>query len=352
MVISLGPEDIEEPPERATFRSHAAYLHAFATMIRGMPLVTRDSALSLVAAAVREAFPRPAEPRDHDAVALRGCLTRAWSTELLLASGRRMASEDEMLRLVNSWAIVQAYYVAYSATQALLVAEGGTRPESHGATQRQTIDLWVTRAGAVAPWSFAIDHAGGRNGPDRELRPVHVWSTCDPVSCWDIAAVALRSTRADAVAKALRRERDRKLKERRREWKGEEAERRDGGAKPRREPAWPATAKLTREESAGTDQRVRPYTILDYLYRLRIKANYEDAAVFITGPENEQGSKQVASDLELIAAATLLAHELRVGGLVGREAMLGLLDEWTDAHGAAASDVGVQSRRALLDRWL
>jgi hypothetical protein len=97
---------------------------------------------------------------------------------------------------------------------------------------------------------------------------------------------------------------------------------------------------------------MRAFTLLDYLYRLRVKANYEDATVFIDGPENDRVSAQVARDLELLAGATLLVHELRVGQQIGREQMLALVDGWLTGPGRRGGTVALAARRELLDKYL
>lgn len=197
-VFEFDGRDLVDSEATKSFRSHANYLHAFALIVRGGFLVTSAEALERVAGEVAATtWARPGERADEPV--LRGCLTRAWSTELLLALGAAVAGEDELLRLTNSWAVVQAYYAAYGATQALLVAEGKPRPQTHPKTQAQAVDLWVTRATELAPWSLAMATPGRRpagddgaiNGPGRSLRDVHPWSGCDPQSCWDIAGKAL-----------------------------------------------------------------------------------------------------------------------------------------------------------------
>lgn len=95
---------------------------------------------------------------------------------------------------------------------------------------------------------------------------------------------------------------------------------------------------------------MRPYLLLDYLYRLRVKANYEEAMVFIEGPEDERISEQVARDLELLTAATLLVHEIRVGQLVGRTTLLRLVDGWLTGPGRRGEAVALAGRRYLLAR--
>ena len=347
--------DLEDTEATAVFRTHANYLRAFAMLIGGGFAGDIPATLTNAAERLSDVLPRSSANAFDEAV-LSGCLSRAWGTELLLAMGRRVAGEDEMLRLTNSWGVVQAYYAAYSVAQALIVAEGRPRPEQHGATQRQAVDLWVTRGYAVAPWSFAMASPtdtraaadGSIHGPGRPLQEVHNWSGCDRTTCWDLAANALRSTRQDAVLRALINARERKLTERRRSWRRGEAARIQAGKRLRKEPRWPGHANLTTEERKSAEHDVRPYTILDYLYRLRVKANYEDATVFTEGPGDERATSQVAYDLELIAAATCLAHEMRIGRLMGREKLMALVDSWLEVNGAADRDIAVAARRDLL----
>lgn len=132
--------------------------------------------------------------------------------------------------------------------------------------------------GSAAARSTGPD--GAINGPRRPIREVHPWSACDPETCWDVAALALRSTRDEALQKALTQRRREKLVKRRKDWERDRAARLTVGRNPKKKPL-SARANLTAGESAAVKSRVRPYTLLDYLYRLRIKTNYEDATVFV-----------------------------------------------------------------------
>ena len=182
-VVTFDANDLVETDAQKTFRSHANYLHAFATMISSRPLEPVVDALNRTATKIATAVPLPTSA-PVDEAQLRGCLTRAWGTELLLATGRQVATEDELLRLINSWGVVQAYYAAYSGTQALIVAEGQARPTSHQVTQRKAVGLWVTRSFAVEPWSFAMGSPaasstqpdGSINGPARAIAEIHPWT--------------------------------------------------------------------------------------------------------------------------------------------------------------------------------
>jgi hypothetical protein len=351
--------DARDRPTEA-FRSHANYIRAFATLAGfGVTMISPRRGLARLAARAAD-FPVPGGSRG-DARQVVACLQRAWGTELLLNVVRRFATEEELLRLANSWGAVQTYYAAYGATQALIVAEGRSRPPSHPSTQKQFVDMWVHRGAALAPWSFAFgptsgaqaDAQGYTNGPGRPLdHSIHAWSACTETACWDLAAVALRSTRQHAIDENLRQKRKDKLKLRQREWRQEEEFRRRTGKRPRQEPLWPGQATLTAGETAQVRDRVRPYTVLDYLYRLRIKANYEDPRMFTDGPEHSGDSSAVAGDLVGLTAATMVVHEVRIANLIGAKRLLREAEGWLGRNSPPGDPMGLAARLSILQATL
>jgi hypothetical protein len=307
-----------------------------------LPLDEMLTAIAPVAAGVT-LEPHPGETPDLDQA--RASLANAWGTELLLAFGGEVASEDELMRLMNNWAVVQAYYASYHAIQAVVVGRGKPRPETHPKTQAQFADHWANRTIQLPPWSLAAASGGWRNAP-REIDDVHPWSGCDTHSCLDLAAKAERTTRDDKVREGESNARDRKRAEAKRVWKLQEAERLERGKRPRKEPGFPRPI-LKVEEKRAIRSRIRPFTVLDYLYRLRVKANYEDASMFVDGPTNEAESLTVHSDLVELTSATLLVHELQVGSCVGGSKLVTWADEWI-ARNAAGARVGLGQRRDLI----
>ena len=281
--------------------------------------------------------------------AVRRSLSNAWGTELLLALSREYAVEDELIRLANNWGAVQAYYVAYHAFQAYLVANGETRPQTHQTTQRMFADRWTSRTLQMPPWTFAVAMGGFRNGPlGREVDlSVHQWKFCDADNCWDIAGQALNSTREGVIPDKMNTKRENKRKDLRRDWEQEEAERLSAGQRPRKVPTI-RLPQLAVAEKALVRSRVRPYTTMDYLYRLRIKSNYEDSTMFTEGPTDENASKLVHSDLVRLASSVLLMHELHVRQLIGIGPMTKMMDEWIAGSMPADRPLGVALRRDVV----
>lgn len=338
-------------PEEGSFLTHANYLRAIASEAGRSLLSTDAKALGALAGRI-SVLPsmKDTKPSTVDVGQVRKSLANAWGTELLLALSGRYAVDDEVTRLANNWAVVQTYYVVYHATQALAVAKGFPRPDSHPKTQNQFISFWVQRPLDLSPWTLGAKAGGWSNCPSGKTidKVVHPWSGCSPATQLSLTAKAYRTTRQDKIAQATQDMRQRKKRDRRRAWIAEEGARLQQNRKPRREPSW-RTPQLTASEKQTVDSKVPPYGLIQYLYRLRIKTNYVDSAMFTDGPSDEASSATVHSDLRYIASATLLLHELHIEHLVGPSRVRKWVDDWLATNApSGGKPLGVQLRRPLL----
>jgi hypothetical protein len=337
--------------EEGAFLTHANYLRAIASEAGLSLFSTEKKALARVATRVSKSpsISDSASGRtDHDQV--KRSLANAWGTELLLALSGRHAVDDEIVRLANNWAVVQAYYVVYHATQGLAVAKGFPRPDSHAKTQNQYTSFWIRRPLNLSPWTFAADAGGWVNCPSSSAvdSSIHSWTGCSPATQLSLAAKAFRTTRDDSVSEALARLRDRVGRERRREWEAEESARRSAGKKPRVKPT-SRRPQLNPAARSAAAAKVPPHGLIHYLYRLRIKTNYVDSAMFTDGPPDETSSAKVQRDLRYIAGSTLLVHELHIARLVGVARLQKWADDWlaANAPAAGARPLALQLRRPL-----
>lgn len=339
------PEAVE-----GRFRTHNHYVEAFCWLAGKRAFTLNPAALATVAAKANTAGLSDKAPSaiDHDQV--RKSLRNAWGTEVLLAlPGEWARDEDEFIRLSNSWGVVQAYYVGYHVTQALIVAKGGQRPTSHPQTQQQYASLWADRPVDCPPWTFGACDGGWRNKPPAvTIDPaVHPWSSCSAANCWSLAAKALKTTRDETVQKAMDDKREEGRRRRKKDWLAEEADRLANGRKPRTAPTF-RRPQLTALEKAACCKRIRTYTVLDYFYRLRIGANYDDASVFTDGPDDETDSYLLHKRISFLASGLALMSELRIRDLVGAGRFHKWADDFVATNIPAGYKVGIKDRQCLL----
>ncbi|MFE4423736.1 hypothetical protein [Streptomyces sp. NPDC056817] len=102
---------------------------------------------------------------------------------------------------------------------------------------------------------------------------------------------------------------------------------------------------MTAEREAATGA-IRPATMADYLYWLRVKANYEDVTVFSDGPPSDREATEVGADLVALASATLLVHELRVAAIIDSDDLVKAMDTVL-LHASGESTDGLAHRRDL-----
>ena len=353
MIDELEPET----EHNRSFRTHSGYLAAFHYLCAGKRWQSPADYLPDLADRALQAYGSIKQVQSNvDRSVVRSCLHRAWGTEAILCTTSALSQDSELVRIALAWGAIQTYYACYGAMQAVLVAEGKPRSEQHNATQKQVVELWAHRAFSLSPWSLAVTEPGSKgacssgflNGPGRALDlAIHTWASITPGQEWDRAGKALRTTREDRVKDAFSKERVAKQREKTRTWKAEEAARLAKGRKPRKLPTI-ALPQLSPSEKAACRSRVRPFTMLDYLYRLRIKANYIDDELFSQGPENDGMAMAFATRMEDIVGATLLVHELRLTKLLEPRWVLETVDNWLAKNAVPDARYGLLARRRIL----
>lgn len=351
MGLSNEITSISTPDQTGRFRTHANYLCAFSQLVFRETFSfrpKREEHWYELRERIQKsgALPMPTgNAIDQDRV--KKFLNAAWGTEALLLMGKRFVNEEELLRLSNNWSIIQTYYILYHCTQALHVAKGQKCLTNHSSIQKTFHNLWASRSIVLGPWSLAYSEAGPINVPDGvQLNDnVHNWNSCDGDNAWNIAIKALRTTREREFPKKEKQKREDKRHKKKVEWKTEEDQRIASGKHFRQKPAFPLP-RLTKNEKTEVHAGLRPYTLIDYLYRLRIKTNYDDSSMFTDGPDDNDSSWQVRDHLCKIAGGSLLLHELSVMKLIGRDKFLGWAKKW-ESENLPDSAGGIKSRLEL-----
>ena len=336
----------------ASFATHSNYLCAAATIAGFHTLIPNELQIlgALVQNCQSSGMYQGLTQHQANLVELRSSLNNAWASELVLGIAGGFTSADPVIRLANNLGVVQLYYVLYHATQAFHIATGNPKPTSHPATQRIFTSTWG-RPGSLSPWNLTCGTNGYGQFPTTwQLDPsVGSFSACTPTSCWDLFAMALRTTRRDSLVNAYKAKREDKARLRKKAWETLEEGRLVKGRKPRKKPAFPKS-NLSAAERTAVNKAVRAHSLIDYAYRLRIKTQYVDADMFTEGPQDMTSSGRVNRDIVRLASASLLVAELHIARLIGATAFATIADGWLQTHVnlPAQLQVGLRVRRHLL----
>lgn len=169
----------------------------------------------------------------------------AWNTEYLLSIS---TGKPELMRISNQWIPIQTYYAVYAACEATGYVLDGGKSGSHQKALRKMTEHFV-KVG-LSPWNKAYYGAGGRLR--NEHRPVNFPSELEiPHNLQRIDVNPL-----GMIARCLRAEHSNRIDE---QW---HSKKKSGAYKYKYNPGHTG--------------------ILHFLYRLRIKCNYESVDPFIS----------------------------------------------------------------------
>jgi hypothetical protein len=347
-----GEQTEERSDYKGSFHTHRQYLSALTSTIRqhygGRALFIAPYKVSAgLVSAFREIQPELGlQQRRVDEAALRRVLMSAWGTEFMLWSSGQMASDEEQesLALANQWGVVQAYYACAYVAQALAIAKGNPRPDSHPKTQNLFVHLWVDSYRMFPPWSLAVDSSGILNVPSGiAIEKVHPWAGIDGRTCWSLDALVLSSTRRQVLEERVVRRKLELQAAKRRAFRTEQAARNAAGRRILKDREF-AKPRLTGDDRRSLDRGMRATSVLDYLYRLRIRSHYDDPGVFFEGPEDASDAGALHRDLKSLISWTFLLHELLVVELAGKDAFQRTVDGWFKNPVAASAGFGLRRR--------
>ena len=122
---------------------------------------------------------------------------------------------------------------------------------------------------------------------------VHVLSSPDPWTSDDRLAMFLRTTRRKELDRRFAQERQRKVKPGR------------------------TRRNLSTADKERFAKSMAPTTLFDVLWRVRKKANYEDADTFVLGAGDELEARRLAQALVILTDGTIAALEALAAAYVG-----------------------------------
>lgn len=278
-----------------TFRNYLEATCAWASDLYPHP----DGLLAGVADAVK-ARPWRTQPAGTKTLSPRAgqMLRNAWATEVLLNAPRTLG--DDLVTFANLWTPVQAYYAVFNGITALSHVVTANPPHGHvrllswaataaGSPQAPFVTPWTARVGgAPGAWTYHDLGPGPINEKISNLVAPQV------ANAPSLLAMGLRTTRSSQI------------EEHKEGWK-------KGLTTAAGKPRLNLPTAVFRTRAAA----MRPTTLFDLLWRLRIRSNYQEGDAFLTGPLSASDAADFHNALCTIIGATLLTVEIFLAHHVG-----------------------------------
>jgi len=234
-------------------------------------------------------------------------LRHAWFTEIQFSE---MSNDADFLRYANHWSPVQLYYAVYLAIRALFAASRRKVGETHQATLNQ-IPNDIKNKPDLFPSPWKVTCIGDSEKKTEEYLNLPKDVTIDrghsplksPANTyfWDSYCQLLRTTRQRKVDVAVSK------------WKK--------GSKNTRIPPAERLSIVTKMPST---------TIFDFLYRLRIRSNYEDADSFLMSYQSDSDAHNFHWALGKICWYTMLIIETVIRKYIGEHCFVRAVTDFTN----------------------
>ena len=286
--------------EEMVFTTFRGYLSAICNWTRSL-YPHRDGLVPGVAAAVKAQPWKARTPARSRVLSRRGAelLRNGWATEVLLNSPRVLGGGD-LIGFANLWAPVQAYYAIFEALSALVMTTSSSKPPKTHAALLQWAGSTLARPGSpfVVPWTARVLGAPGSWQYEGfgavAIQQISNLSSPTAANAPHLLALGLKTTREEQIK-----------------------DRREGWLKGTKTKAGTKRKNLPRRELLANATAMRPTTLFDLLWRLRVRSNYKEGDALLSGavgPGDAAGFHDAFSD---IVAATLVTIEIFLARLVG-----------------------------------
>lgn len=287
--------------EEMVFHTFRGYLAAVCNWTEAL-YPHADGMMAGVAQAVKVKPWRSHVPRGRVLTA-RGAeiLRNGWATEILLNSPRALGGDD-LVSFANLWAPVQSYYALFNGFTAMAMTVTDSKPpKTHAA-----LLTWAANEVAHPASPFVVPWTASVGGPPNAHTFEGFGGAALDHGVSNLVAPHARNA-PSLLAKALKTTRREQIDEHREGWRN--GLRTASGAPRKNLPISVLVARAT---------ALRPTTLFDLLWRLRVRSNYKEGDALLSGALGPRDAATFHDALCDIVASTLLTTEIYLSALVGK----------------------------------
>lgn len=247
--------------------------------------------------------------QNYDAKEFQKFLNNCWNSERLLNSPTELNSGDYFIKYANHWSPVLSYYSIFLCFQALFISLGiGTILEHRSFLAKLSSLISKKKLSFIYPWDHLCWGCCGQ-----KLEAFNFTVDCNEVANFSSLSNPAFSNDEVVIAKILRTTRHKLELYYEEKWKRDKKILNKDGS-PRK-----AYRKCDKQQ---VSDNIAKTSLLDFLYRLRIRSNYEDADIFFLGDRNDASIKNYFSSLTSITTQLLFYVETMIKFTVGKKAFL------------------------------
>lgn len=307
--------DNEQTQQRIRFTTYLHYVKSFEQFLtKNSEERTLKSTLESID--LRRIQSRPEAPLEQIEKQLRN----AWLTECQLS---QHAENTEMVSVANHWAPVQLYYAVFLSAQAYTLASGQPLHLTHRSCLRLLASEIKSRPGLFAlPWGVSCINATSNSEHGFVGLPTSVkldrHSTLASPKLelfWNYYCQALRTTRERLIEECAKK------------WKKQNKRKR-----------------LPSGKRLKLDENFHPTTLFDFLYRLRIRSNYQDADSFLLTLEDTEAALEFNRALQCVGFWTCALLETLTSRYLGERRYGEIVTRY-------CRDAGPARSRNIQRRW-
>lgn len=245
-------------------------------------------------------------------------LHNAWNSERILNSPKELNVKTSFIKFANHWSPVLGYYSIFLCFQALLISLG-EKPILEHANFLSKVSSFIKKNNLpfIYPWNLLCwsctyynEEKFNYEVDSNKVRDLNILENPRFVKEPIFIAKILKTTRIkEEIYREKKWKKDGKIKNK------------DGSVKKR----------FTREEKEKVSNSVSPTSIFNFLYRLRIRSNYEDADIFFVGERSDKTVNDYFNSIILITDYTMFFIESVLKQIIGKKEFLSLVKTFVNS---------------------